>query len=42
MEKATDELHWRDTYFILFPQARRPELDKVTKALNKANSSTLR
>lgn len=38
MEKATDELHWRDTYFILFPKSRRPELDKVTKALSKANA----
>lgn len=38
MEKANDELHWRETYFILFPQARRPELDKVAKALSKANA----
>ena len=38
MEKATDELHWRETYFILFPHDRRPELDKVAKALSKANA----
>ncbi len=38
MAKATDELHWRETYFILFPHDRRPELDKVAKALAKANS----
>jgi len=38
MAKATDELHWRETYFILFPQDRRPALDKVAKALAKANS----
>lgn len=38
MAKATDELHWRETYFILFPQDRRPELEKVTKALASANS----
>lgn len=38
MAKATDELHWRETYFILFPQSRRPELDKVAKALSKANA----
>ena len=38
IEKATDELHWRETYFILFPQDRRPALDQVAKALSKANS----
>jgi len=38
MTKATDELHWRETYFILFPQDRRPELDKVAKTLSKANA----
>jgi len=38
MAKATDELHWRETYFILFPQSRRPELDKVAQALSKANA----
>lgn len=38
MAKATDELHWRETYFILFPQSRRPELDKVAHALSQANA----
>ncbi len=38
MAKSTDELHWRETYFILFPQSRRPELDKVAQALSKANA----
>lgn len=38
MAKATDELHWRETYFILFPQDRRPALDKVADALAKANA----
>ena len=37
MAKASDELHWRETYFILFPQDRRPELEKVAKALSNAN-----
>lgn len=37
MAKPTDELHWRETYFIVFPQDQRPALDKVTKALAKAN-----
>ena len=38
MSKATDELHWRETYFIIFPHDRRPQLDKVAKALSKANA----
>jgi len=38
MPKSTDELHWRETYFILFPQDRRPELDQVATALSQANS----
>jgi len=38
MAKATDELHWRETYFILFPQSHRPELDQVAQALSKANA----
>ncbi len=38
MAKANDELHWRETYFILFPQARRPELEKVAQALSNANA----
>jgi len=37
MAKANDELHWRETYFILFPQDRRPALDQVAKALSLAN-----
>ncbi len=38
MSEKTDELHWRETYFILFPQDRRPELAKVTDAIATANS----
>lgn len=38
MAKSNDELHWRETYFILFPQSRRPALEKVAKALTRANS----
>lgn len=38
MEKTTDELHWRETYFILFPQSQRPYLEMVSAALAKANS----
>jgi len=37
MAKSTDELHWRETYFIVFPHDRRPELDQVTQALANAN-----
>jgi hypothetical protein len=37
MAKATDELHWRETYFILFPQERRPLLELVTQAIGRAN-----
>ncbi|MEM8944511.1 MAG: hypothetical protein AAGD11_04945 [Planctomycetota bacterium] len=37
MAKSTDELHWRETYFIVFPQDRRPPLDEVVKALAQAN-----
>lgn len=33
-----DELHWRETYFILFPHDRRPELAKVANALAAANN----
>lgn len=32
-----DELYWRETYFILFPQDRRPTLDQVASALTVAN-----
>jgi hypothetical protein len=38
MAKATDELHWRETYFILFPRDRRPQLETVAKALSEANA----
>jgi len=38
MGNATDELHWRETYFILFPQDRRPQLDQVAQALAQANA----
>jgi len=37
MSEKTDELHWRETYFILFPQDRRPELAKVADAISSAN-----
>lgn len=37
MAKSTDELHWRETYFIVFPRDRRPTLEAVSKALSKAN-----
>jgi hypothetical protein len=37
MDKKTDELHWRETYFILFPQDRRPTLKQVQAALALAN-----
>lgn len=32
-----DELYWRETYFILFPQKRRPTLKEVSAALASAN-----
>ncbi len=32
-----DELYWRETYFILFPQKRRPTLKEVSAALTSAN-----
>jgi len=32
-----DELHWRETYFILFPHNRRPSLKEVATALTEAN-----
>ena len=36
-ESTSDELHWRETYFILFPHDRRPELKTVATALTEAN-----
>lgn len=35
---ASDELYWRETYFILFPHARRPSLERVSAALRSANN----
>jgi hypothetical protein len=32
-----DELYWRETYFILFPQKQRPTLKEVSAALARAN-----
>ena len=32
-----DELHWRETYFIVFPHDRRPTLKQVASALTEAN-----
>ncbi len=32
-----DELHWCETYFIVFTQDRRPDLKRVAEALSKAN-----
>jgi len=37
MSEKSDELHWRETYFILFPQQRRPALAQVTDAIAAAN-----
>ncbi len=33
----SDELYWRETYFILFPHKRRPSLKQVSVALANAN-----
>ena len=38
MNKNSDEFHWRATYFILFPQDRRPMLDAVAAKLAAANA----
>jgi hypothetical protein len=32
-----DDLYWRETYFVLFPQSCRPTLKQVSAALAKAN-----
>lgn len=32
-----DEYQWRETYFVFFPTAKRPLLDRVQKALAKLN-----
>ena len=36
-ESKSDELHWRETYFILFPQKQRPTLTQVESALSEAS-----
>ena len=36
-DSTADELHWRETYFILFPNSRRPPLKEVAVALTEAN-----
>ena len=38
MSENSDELHWRETYFIMFPQERRPKLQQVTDAISAANA----
>ena len=37
MERCGSELHWRETYFILFPSNRRPTLMQVGAALGNIN-----
>lgn len=41
MTRNSDELLWRDTYFILFPQDRRPTLEQAAATLADANSRYL-
>ncbi|QDT00139.1 hypothetical protein [Adhaeretor mobilis] len=36
-EKKADELHWRETYFIVFPEHERPTLDAVEHMLGDAS-----
>ena len=36
-DSKNDELHWRETYFVLFKQDRRPTLKQVATALTEAN-----
>lgn len=36
-ERSADELLWLETYFIVFPQARRPTLAQVERALTDAD-----
>lgn len=38
MSEKSDELHWRETYFILFPHDQRPNLEQVTAAIASANA----
>jgi hypothetical protein len=35
----SDDLYWRETYFILFPHKRRPTLKQVSAALATANKN---
>lgn len=35
---ASDELHWRETYFILFPQGQRPTMSQVQRTLAGAGA----
>ena len=35
--QSGDELHWRETYFIVFPQSHRPLMEKVERALGRAD-----
>lgn len=36
-DKKADELHWRETYFIVFPKDQRPSLDEVEHVLSDAS-----
>lgn len=36
-DKKADELHWRETYFIVFPKDQRPSLDEVEHVLADAS-----
>ena len=36
-DSSSDELHWRETYFIVFPRESRPPLKLVASALTEAN-----
>ena len=36
-DSSADELHWRETYFIVFPRDQRPMLKSVASALTEAN-----
>ena len=37
LDEETGHLEWRDTYFIFFPQAKRPTLTQVEDALSRAS-----
>lgn len=36
-DSDSDELHWRETYFIVFPRENRPPMKQVAAALTEAN-----